>query len=81
MRSSSFTILLITILMIIIILALIVIIGLTVMLNNGSDAGTETGPFVQFISMIQEQMFSFFDNIQQWMEYFMRQIQKLAEML
>jgi len=81
MRSSSFTILLITILMIIIILALIVIIGLTVMLNNGADAGTETGPFVQVISLIQEQMFSFFDNIQQWMEYFMRQIQKLSEML
>ncbi|MBP7120435.1 MAG: hypothetical protein WC502_09430 [Methanolinea sp.] len=81
MRSSSFTILLITILMIIIILALIVIIGLTVMLNNGADAGTETGPFVQVISLIQEQMSSFFDNIQQWMEYFMRQIQKLSEML
>jgi len=67
--------------MIIIILALIVIIGLTVMLNNGADAGTETGPFVQVISLIQEQMSSFFDNIQQWMEYFMRQIQKLSEML
>jgi hypothetical protein len=81
MRSSSFTILLITILMIIIILALIVIIGLTVMLNSGGDAGSETGPFVQFISLVQEQLFGFFDVVQQWIEYFMRQIQKLAEML
>lgn len=81
MRSSSFTILLITILMIIIILALIVIIGLTVMLNNGSEADTGTGPFIQVIKLIEDQLFMFFDAIQQWFEYFMRQIQKLAEML
>lgn len=81
MRSSSFTILLITILMIIIILALIVIIGLTVMLNSGGEAGTETGPFIQSLNFVQEQLFAFFDCIQQWIEYFMIQIQKLADML
>ncbi len=81
MRASSFTMLMIALLMIIIILALIVIIGLTVMLNNGGNATEETGPFLQFITFVQEQILATFGSIQQWIDYLLGQIQNLSEML
>lgn len=78
MRASSFTILLIVVLMVIIILALIVIIGLTIMLGTGS-AGTEAGPFMEFVRLVKDQVLVFVDCIQQWIEFFMSQIQKLSQ--
>lgn len=81
MRASSFTMLMIALLMVIIILALIVIIGLTVMVSNGGNATEETGPFLQVIDLVQEQLLAFLDCIQQWIDYFLNQIQKLSEML
>ncbi|OPX68021.1 MAG: hypothetical protein A4E37_01128 [Methanoregulaceae archaeon PtaB.Bin056] len=81
MRTSSFTILMIVLLMIIIILALIVIIGLTAMLGTGSTSGEETGPIMQFVAIGQEQMLSFFDFLQQWFNYLITQIQKLSEVI
>jgi len=71
----------IVLLMVIIILALIVIIGLTVMLNTGGTSGEATGPFLEFVSLVQEQLLAFFDCIQQWIDYMMSQIQKLSEIL
>ncbi len=81
MRTSSFTILLIVLLMIIIVLALIVIIGLTAMLGTGSTTGEETGPIMQFVTLAQEQMLLFFDCLQQWFNYLISQIQKLSEVI
>lgn len=81
MRASSFTMLLIVLLMIIIVLALIVIIGLTAMIGTGTNAGSETGPIFQFISVAQEQVFKVFDCIQQWFNYLLIQIQKLSKVL
>ncbi|OPX71866.1 MAG: hypothetical protein A4E40_01569 [Methanoregulaceae archaeon PtaU1.Bin059] len=81
MRTSSFTILMIVLLMIIIVLALIVIIGLTAMLGTGSTVGEETGPIMQFVTLAQEQMLSVFDYIQQWVNYIIIQIQKLSELI
>jgi len=51
------------------------------MLNNGGNATEETGPFLQFITFVQEQILATFGSIQQWIDYLLGQIQNLSEML
>lgn len=80
MKSSNFTILLIVLLMFIIILALIVIIGLTVMVNTGGSADTESSAILQFVSWSQEVIGGIFLYILDWTDYFIAQIEKLSSM-
>ena len=81
MRTSSFTILLIALLLIIIVLAFIVIIGLAIMINTGSAPSDESGAVYQFIQWSQFILNEIISTIQGILEYIAYQIEQLSKSL
>jgi hypothetical protein len=79
MRSSSFTILLIALLVVVILLALMIIIGLTIMLNTGSTSQEgNLGPLMQFVSSLENLMDTFIAGAQEWIAYFIEKLEEIS---
>jgi hypothetical protein len=79
MRSSSFTILLIALLLVVILLALMIIIGLTIMLNTGNAPQEgNAGPLMHFITSLENLLNTFFTGIQDWIAYFIEKLEEIS---
>lgn len=82
MRSSSFTILLIALLLIVILLALMIIIGLTIMLNTGNATQEgNLGPLMQFVHSLETLLDTFFAGVQDWIAYFIEKLEEISRAL
>jgi hypothetical protein len=79
MRSSSFTILLIALLLVVILLALMIIIGLTIMLNTGNASQEgNLGPLMQFVNSLETLLNTFIAGVQDWIAYFIEKLEEIS---
>lgn len=81
MRKSSFTILMIALLIIIILLALVVIIGLAITINYGGAPQEETGAIYTFILWSEYIMNQVIQVIQDILDLILNQIEQLSKSL
>ncbi|MBP1928023.1 hypothetical protein J2741_000570 [Methanolinea mesophila] len=80
MRSSSFTILLIALLLVVILLALMIIIGLTIMLNTGTPTQEgDLGPLMQFVHSLENLLNTFIAGVQDWIAYFIEKLEDISK--
>jgi len=79
MRTSSFTVLMIALLLIIILLALVVIIGLAITINYGDAPQEEAGAIYTFILWSEYIMTKVIQAIQDFLEIVMYQIEQLSK--
>jgi hypothetical protein len=79
MRKSSFTILMIALLLIIILLALVVIIGLAITINYGGASQEETGAVYTFILWSEYIMSRAIQAIQDGLDFILQQIEQLSK--
>jgi hypothetical protein len=82
MRSSSFTILLIALMLVVILLALMIIIGLTIMLNPGNapEEGN-LGPLMQFVNSLETLFNEFIAGVQDWIAYFIEKLEDISKVI
>ena len=79
MRKSSFTILMIALLLIIILLALVVIIGLAITINYGGAPQEETGAVYTFVLWAEYIMSQLVRAIQDGLDFILHQIEQLSK--
>ncbi|HOP67159.1 MAG TPA: hypothetical protein PLM96_05135 [Methanoregulaceae archaeon] len=79
MRSSSFTILMIAMLLIIILLALVVIIGLAITINYGDAPQEETGAIHTFVLWSEYIMERIIQALQDFLDFILHQIEQLSK--
>lgn len=78
MRSSSFTILMIAMLLIIILLALVVIIGLAITINYGDAPQEEAGAIYTFVLWSEYIMERIIQALQDFLDFILYQIEQLS---